>query len=138
MFDDLTSLVGVAEVVGVIVMAILYVRSRLPKETIDQQTKLIDALNKRINNLDNDNRELQKQHVENQRAIADLQGKVKAYKEFALQDIARSLKALENIPSEFQKITEASTNKIIEAVTNVQNQHVFNQTVDKEVVNNKE
>lgn len=138
MFDDLTSLIGVGEVIGVVVMAILYVKSRLPKETIEQQTKLIDALNKRLDNLEGENKELHKQHVDNQKAIADLQGQIKVYKELPLQDIAKSLKALENIPQEFEKVTERSTKQILDAVTNVKTQHVEQQTVNHETVKNKE
>lgn len=138
MFDDLTSLIGVGEVIGVVVMAILYVKSRLPKETIEQQTKLIDALNKRLDNLEGENKELHKQHVDNQKAIADLQGQIKVYKELPLQDIAKSLKALENIPQEFEKVTEKSTKQILDAVTNIKTQHVEQQTVNHETVKNKE
>ncbi len=138
MFDDLTSLIGVGEVIGVVVMAILYVKSRLPKETIEQQTKLIDALNKLLDNLEGENKELHKQHVDNQKAIADLQGQIKVYKELPLQDIAKSLKTLENIPQEFEKVTEKSTKQILDAVTNVKTQHVGHQTVEYETVKNKE
>ena len=41
-------------------MAILYVKSRLPKETIEQQTKLIDALESVSINLEGENKELHK------------------------------------------------------------------------------
>lgn len=138
MFDDLTSLIGVGEVIGVVVMAILYVKSRLPKETIEQQTKLIAALESRINAMEADNKEQLRKHVENEKAIADLQGQIKVYKELPLQDIAKSLKALENIPQEFEKISEKSTRQILDAVTNVKTQHVEQQTVHHETVKNKE
>lgn len=135
--NDVTSLVGLAEIAGVVVLAILYIKSKIPKETIDQQTKLIDALEKRITNLESDAKELHAQHVENEKTIADLQGQIKVYKELPLQDIAKSLKALERIPHEFQKVSEKSTEQILNAVTNVRTQHVTHQTVDTETVKHK-
>lgn len=135
--NDVTSLVGLAEIAGVVVLAILYIKSKIPKETIDQQTKLIDALEKRITNLESDAKELHAQHVENEKTIADLQGQIKVYKELPLQDIAKSLKVLERIPHEFQKVSEKSTEQILNAVTNVRTQHVTHQTVDTETVKHK-
>lgn len=136
-FNDFNDVIGFAEIIGAIAIAFIYIRSRIPKETIEQQTKLIEALNGRLDSLDAENKEMHRQHVENQKAIADLQGQIKVYKELPLQDIAKSLKALENLPTEFEKMSEKSAKNIIEAIGNIKNQHVENQTVNRETVNTK-
>ncbi len=126
-------LIGVELVAGVL-LAILYIKSRLPKETIEQQTKLISALEGRVNMMEQENKILLGKHIENEKAIATLEGQIKVYKELPLQDIAKSLKALENIPSEFERIGDKNRDQIINAVKNINVQHVKNQTVEHETV----
>lgn len=138
MTENLTSVVGLAEIAGVVILSIIYVKSRIPKETIEQQTKLIDTLNTRITAMEADNKEQLKKHLENEKAIADLQGQIKVYKEIPLQDISRSLKVLENLPLEFRKISEENAKNIVEAVGHIRKQHVEHQTVDTETVTHKE
>ena len=138
MTENLTSVVGLAEIAGVVILSIIYVKSRIPKETIEQQSKLIDTLNTRITAMENDNKEQLKKHLENEKAIADLQGQIKVYKEIPLQDISKSLKVLENLPLEFKKISEENAKNIVEAVCHIRKQHVEHQTVDTETVTHKE
>lgn len=138
MTENLTSVVGLAEIAGVVILSIIYVKSRIPKETIEQQSKLIDTLNTRITAMENDNKEQLKKHLENEKAIADLQGQIKVYKEIPLQDISKSLKVLENLPLEFKKISEENAKNIVEAVGYIRKQHVEHQTVDTETVTHKE
>ena len=135
---DLQIFVTTGEIIGIIVIAILYIKSRLPKQTIDQQGKLIEVLQKRLDEIISENKSLADKHLENEKAIADLQGQIKVYKELPLQDIARSMKALENLPKEFQRISKANTKEIKDAVHNIKEQHVKHQTVDKEVVKHKQ
>ena len=129
-------LISVEVVVG-IMLAVLYIKSRLPKETIDQQTKLIAALEGRIKTMEDENKEQLKKHIENEKAIAALQGQIAVYKELPLQDIAKSLKALENLPREFEKITQANGDRILEAVSNITVQNVSQQNVEHETVSSK-
>ena len=135
---DLQIFVTTGEIIGIIVIAILYIKSRLPKQTIDQQGKLIEVLQKRLDEIISENKSLADKHLENEKAIADLQGQIKVYKELPLQDIARSMKALENLPKEFHRISKANTKEIKDAVHNIKEQHVTHQTVDKEVVKHKQ
>ena len=135
---DFQIFVTSGEIIGIIVIAILYIKSRLPKQTIDQQGKLIEVLQKRLDEIISENKSLADKHLENEKAIADLQGQIKVYKELPLQDIARSMKALENLPKEFQRISKANTKEIKDAVHNIKEQHVKHQTVDKEVVKHKQ
>lgn len=135
---NLTGLVVTVEIIVGVLLGILYIKSRLPKETIEQQTKLIAALEGRIKTMEDDNKVLLGKHVENEKAIAMLEGQIKVYKELPLQDIAKSLKALESIPTEFEKITKQNTDKILGAVTNIKVQHVKTQNVDHETVTRRD
>jgi len=121
MMKELDTIIFGSELVVGAVLAYLYVKSRLPKETIDQQTKLITTLEVRIKTMEMENREQLKKHAENERAISVLQGQIAAYKEIPLQDIAKSLKALENLPREFQKTTQENGDKILKAINSVLN-----------------
>lgn len=126
-----------AEVIVGAMLAFLYLKSRLPKETIKQQSEVITALEKRITVMEFDNKEQLKKHIENEKAIAELQGQIKVYKELPLQDIAKSLKALETLPQEFERITKDNGEKILKAVSNITVQNVGQQNVEHETVNSK-
>jgi len=120
-------IVGAEIMAGVIITA-LFVRSRIPKETIEQQGKLIEALTARQTELIN-------AHVTNEKAISELQGQIKVYKELPLQQIANSLKMLETLPAEFERISNKSQEHIIQSFQNVTEQHVDKQTVGGKVTN---
>lgn len=127
---------GVEIIVGIL-LGILYIKSRLPKETIEQQAKLITALEKRIGVMEDDQKLMLRNHVENEKKIATLEGQIKVYKELPLQDIANSLKALENLPNEFERITNANGEKIMDSISHVTLQTVDRQTVNQEIVRKK-
>lgn len=77
-----------------IVSSVLAIRSQLPKQTIANQKELIDTYEKRLKALEDQAETDKKQHLENVKAIADLQGQIKVYKEIPLQSIADSMKEL--------------------------------------------
>lgn len=135
---ELQAIIISVEIIVGALLAFLYIKSRLPKETIEQQTKLIAALEGRIKTMEDENKEQLKKHIENEKAIAALQGQIAVYKELPLQDIAKSLKALENLPHEFERITQANGEKILEAVSNISVQNVEQQNVGHETVNSKD
>lgn len=135
---ELQAIIISVEIIVGALLAFLYIKSRLPKETIEQQTKLIAALEGRIKTMEDENKEQLKKHIENEKAIAALQGQIAVYKELPLQDIAKSLKALENLPHEFKRITQANGEKILEAVSNILVQNVEQQNVGHETVNSKD
>lgn len=134
---NLAGLVVTVEIIVGVLLGVLYIKSRLPKETIDQQTKLIDALEKRLATMEAEHKDLLTKHVENEKKIATLEGQIQVYKELPLQDIAKSLQALENIPNEFERISNSNNDKIMEAISNVKVQNVSHQNVNKEFVNNQ-
>lgn len=120
--QDIQIVIIGAEIIAGVIITALFVRSRIPKETIEQQGKLIEALTQR-------QKELLDAHVMNEKAISELQGQIKVYKELPLQQIANSLKMLETLPAEFEKISNKSQEKIIQSFQNVTEQHVDNQTI---------
>lgn len=136
--DEYRIFLTLGEAIAVIAIAIVYVRSRIPKQTIEEQGKLITALQLRIEDMSTENKRLYQKHIDNEKAISDLQGQIKVYKELPLKDIAASLRALENIPTEFERITNSHTKEILNAVSNVKVQRVTTQTVEHEQVMNRE
>lgn len=136
--DEYRVFLTVGETIAILAIAIIYIRSRIPKQTIEEQGKLITALQLRIENLDTENKLMYQKHIDNEKAIADLQGQIKVYKELPLKDIAMSLKVLEGIPSEFERITNSNTTEILRAISNIKVERVGTQTVEHEKVMNKE
>ena len=134
---ELQAIIISVEIIVGALLAFLYIKSRLPKETIEQQTKLIAALEGRIKTMEDENKEQLKKHIENEKAIAALQGQIAVYKELPLQDIAKSLKALEKLPEEFERITKDNGEKILKAVSNITVQNVGQQNVEHETVKSK-
>ena len=127
--QDIQIVIIGAEIIAGVIITALFVRSRIPKETIAQQGELIKALTQR-------QQELLDAHVSNEKAISELQGQIKVYKELPLQQIANSLKMLETLPAEFESISNKSQDQIIKSVQNITEQHVDNQTVGKSRVTN--
>lgn len=96
-----------AEVIAGVLLALLYVKSRIPKQTIEQQTQLIVALKDRVETLE-------KAHTTNQKAIGTLEGQIKVYKELPLQEISKSLQVLETLPTDIQRMHQESNKELIE------------------------
>lgn len=151
--NNINIIVLSAEIIAIAVLAIIYIRSRIPKETIAQQGLLIEALQKRLDESIEESKEKDKRyqeyerimnekHLANERAIAELQGQIKVYKELPLQDIAKSLKALEILPKEFDRISKQNSKQLLKAIkghsVNIKEQHVDNQTVGSETVVTKQ
>lgn len=132
---ELQALIFSVEIIVGALLAFLYIKSRLPKQTIEEQSKVIAALEKRIETMEFESKERLKKQIEDGKAIAALQGQIAVYKELPLQDIAKSLKALENIPQEFERISKSNTEQVLSAIQNVDVQNVKQQTVEHETVN---
>jgi len=103
--------------VFLIVSSVLAIRSQLPKQTIQNQKELIETYEKRLKALEDQALEDKKQHIENVKAIADLQGQIKVYKEIPLQQIADSMKELANTNK--QILARLHTEEVTETVKTI-------------------
>lgn len=101
-FDEHTimNVLGVTSVVGA---AWVVMRSATTRSTITQQKTLISTYEQRV-------KALEDQHIENVKAIADMQGQIKVYKELPLEKIANSIAQI------------AKTNESILSLLNERNQ----------------
>lgn len=128
--QNINFVVITAEVILGIVLAIIYIRSQIPKQTIKQQGDLITALQQRQEEQMRENKDLRTAHSLNEKAIADLQGQIKVYKELPLKEIAESLQILEKMPEQFNKLQQENTKAILTAFQNIKNQNVEHQHVE--------
>jgi len=94
---DLISLIASLLFLGI--SAILYLRSQIPQQTIKNYKDLTDGMKARIDLLEAESKEEKKQNIENVKAIAELQGQLKVYKEIPLQQIADSMKNISEVNS---------------------------------------
>lgn len=81
--NEINFTVLTAEVIIAIVLAILYIRSRLPEQTIKSYKQLSEANEIRIKQLEDD-------HKKNQAEISELRGQVTVLKDVPLRDISES------------------------------------------------
>lgn len=86
---------SIAGFISLVIGSILTVVSRIPNQTIENQKALIDTYEKRLKALEDQRTEDHKQHVENAKAIAELQGQLKAYKEIPLKKLADAVEKTE-------------------------------------------
>lgn len=77
-----------------IISSILAIRSQIPKQTIANQKELIETYEKRLKALEDQAELDKKQHLENVKAIAELQGQINVYKELPLQQMADSMREI--------------------------------------------
>ena len=72
-----------AEIIIAIVLSVLYIRSRLPEQTIKSYKQITEANEVRIKQLEDD-------HKKNQAEISELRGQVTVLKDVPLRDISES------------------------------------------------
>lgn len=140
---DPVSIIGY---VSLVVGSILALFSRIPKQTISNQKDLIETYEKRLKALEDQKDEDRKQHIENVKAIAELQGQIKVYKELPLQEMATAMQEISRV----NKTIAESNTEILRTLKDsaliaaddrttllhpIQN--VENQTVETQVVKNK-
>lgn len=83
--------------ISLVVSAILVLTSRV-------KTANLNDLKERVDILEKEREDARSQHVENQKAIANLEGQLQTYKEIPLKSIALSLQALPKIVEGNDKI----------------------------------
>lgn len=125
-------------------IAILF--SRIPKQTITNYEQLTTALKGRIEALEEQSKVDHQNHLENIKAIADLQGQIKVYKELPLQAMAKAMQDISDVNKVIAKNNEMILKTLKESAITlakenseqttqvVQEQHVEHQTVESETV----
>jgi len=125
-------------------IAILF--SRIPKQTITNYEQLTTALKGRIEALEEQSKVDHQNHLENIKAIADLQGQIKVYKELPLQAMAKAMQDISDVNKVIAQSNEIILKTLKESAITlakenseqttqiVQEQHVEHQTVESETV----
>lgn len=125
-------------IIGYISLAVgsaLALFSRIPKQTITNYEQLSIAQEKRIAALEERSKVDHKNHLENIKAIADLQGQIKVYKELPLQEIAKAIESNRQILLSLQSsaiIASEGRSTLLHPT-----QVVEKQTVETQVIKNK-
>lgn len=132
--------------ISLAVGSILALFSRIPKQTITNYEQLSVAQEKRIAALEEQSKIDHKNHLENIKAIADLQGQIKVYKELPLQEMA---KAMQDISDGNKAIAESNRQILLSLQRSAMiasedrstllhpTQVVEKQTVETQVIKNK-
>lgn len=99
-------------------------------------------LKERVEILEKERQEAREQHVENQKAIANLEGQLSTYKEIPLKSIASSLEALPKIVDSNSQILETLKGSAVIAAKDRgvllnTDQHINEQIVDKQTIKSK-
>ena len=140
---DPISLIGYVVGIGGGILALF---SRIPKQTITTYEQLSVAQEKRIAALEEQSKIDHKNHLENIKAIADLQGQIKVYKELPLQQMA---KAMQDISEGNKAIAESNRQILLSLQSSAMiasedrstllhpTQVVEKQTVETQVIKNK-
>lgn len=121
--------------ISLAVGSILALFSRIPKQTITNYEQLSVAQEKRIAALEEQSKVDHKNHLENIKAIADLQGQIKVYKELPLQEIAKAIESNRQILLSLQSsaiIASEGRSTLLHPT-----QVVEKQTVETQVIKNK-
>lgn len=107
---DLSTAINVVGFAAFIVGGLLYARSKVPTQTIVNYKLLTESQEKRIKALEDQSKADQKNHLDNVKALADLQGQIKVYKELPLQEMASAMQKI----SAVNEVIAESNKKILE------------------------
>ena len=94
MFKDLQLITLSVEFLVAIAIAVLYIKARTPKQTIEQQTVLIGTLKDRVSVLEDETKLCNENHIKNITRIKELEGRVDELRNIPLKQIAKDQKAL--------------------------------------------
>lgn len=114
----------------------LYTRNRIPQRNVQQLTALTDTYEKRIASLETDVKGYHDTIIENARAIADLQGQIKVYKELPLRELADGIKKVGVSNEKILAVLQTTSNLSSEDIITNQDQHIkteIHKVVDKDI-----
>lgn len=87
----------IAEVFTALVIAYFFIKSRLPKQTIEQQKQLIEALEGRVKDLEKETSDCMRHHYENEDKIKKLQQRIDNTIDIPLSAIAEHMEKTNTI-----------------------------------------
>ena len=92
MFKDLQLVSLTVEMLVAIAIAVLYVKSKAPKQTIEQQTVLISTLKERVEALEDEAKMCNENHLQSVARIKELEGRVDELRNIPLKEISKNQK----------------------------------------------
>lgn len=122
--------ITVSGYISLVVGAVLVLMSKV-------KTDNLNDLKERVEILEKEREDAREQHIENQRAISNLEGQLNTYKEIPLKSIASSLEALPKIVDSNSRILETLQGSAVIAATDRDALVNSNQTVENQVVQNQ-
>lgn len=135
MTSTFTTAITISGYFALVVGAVLTLMSKVKNDN------LADLI-QRVQILEKEREDAREQHMENQKAISNLEGQLKTYKEIPLKSIASSLEALPKIVDSNSQILETLKGSAVIAATDRSqlvnsSQHIKNQVVDNQTVRSK-
>lgn len=109
---DIGTAVAIGGYVAAAVGAVLYALSRQPKQTIQNYKELAESQEKRISALEAQATIDRQNHIDNNKAIADLQGQIKVYKELPLQEMAAAMQDISAVNQGIAKSNQLILDKL--------------------------
>lgn len=109
---DIGTIVSVSGYVSFIIGGILYARSKVPSQTIQNYKELAESQEKRISALEAQAAIDHQNHIDNIKAIADLQGQIKVYKELPLQEMAAAMQDISAVNQGIAKSNQLILDKL--------------------------
>ena len=117
---------------GYVVGAVIILASKTKNDNLKD-------LKERVEILEAERKESREQHIDNQKAIANLEGQLLTYKEIPLKQIASSLSELSTSNTRILSVLESSA--LIAAKDKAEltppTQHIDNQTVEHQTIKEK-
>lgn len=109
---DIGTIVSVSGYVSFIIGGILYARSKVPSQTISNYKDLTESQEKRISALEAQAAIDHQNHIDNIKAVADLQGQIKVYKELPLQEMAAAMQDISTVNQGIAKSNQMILDKL--------------------------
>jgi esterase/lipase len=116
--------------ISLVVGAVLVLMSKVKTDNLNDLKERVEILEKEL-------KYAHSQHVDNQKAISNLEGQLQTYKEIPLKSIASSLEALPKIVDSNSRILETLQGSAVIAATDRDALVNSNQTVENQVVQNQ-
>jgi uncharacterized membrane protein YgaE (UPF0421/DUF939 family) len=104
MLKDLQFLTITVELLVAAVIAFLFIRSKAPKQTIEQQNQLINILKDRVEALEDETKACTENHIENITRIKELEGRVDELRNIPLKEISKAQKDILTTQKEILQI----------------------------------